>query len=147
MAFHILFHICLLLPALQRPAPAAFSVRKVFRSTQKNLFRRKPLSTGGSCQTGSFYMQEMGLEPTQPCDYRHLKPARLPFRHSCSYVTQSFSGSPEETQMRKMGLEPTRHECHKILSLARLPVPTLPQMTAVCHRASSARLYIISFTY
>ena len=28
-------------------------------------------------------MQEMGLEPTQPCDYRHLKPARLPFRHSC----------------------------------------------------------------
>ena len=23
-------------------------------------------------------MQEMGLEPTQPCGHRHLKPARLP---------------------------------------------------------------------
>ncbi len=31
-------------------------------------------------------MQEMGLEPTQPCDYRHLKPARLPFRHSCEQM-------------------------------------------------------------
>ena len=31
-------------------------------------------------------MQEMGLEPTQPCDYRHLKPARLPFRHSCEQI-------------------------------------------------------------
>ncbi len=32
------------------------------------------------------FMQEMGLEPTQPCDYRHLKPARLPFRHSCEQI-------------------------------------------------------------
>lgn len=32
------------------------------------------------------FMQEMGLEPTQPCDYRHLKPARLPFRHSCEQL-------------------------------------------------------------
>ncbi len=34
-----------------------------------------------------FPVQEMGLEPTQPCDYRHLKPARLPFRHSCEQIT------------------------------------------------------------
>ena len=88
-------------------------------------------------------MQEMGLEPTQPCDYRHLKPARLPFRHSCSYVTQSFSGSPEKTQMRKMGLEPTRHECHKILSLARLPVPTLPR-TGLSNRPKIIILYPFS---
>ena len=33
-----------------------------------------------------FPVQEMGLEPTQPCDYRHLKPARLPFRHSCEQI-------------------------------------------------------------
>ena len=25
-----------------------------------------------------FIMQKMGLEPTQSCDHRHLKPARLP---------------------------------------------------------------------
>ena len=26
----------------------------------------------------SFFMQEMGLEPTRHCCHRHLKPARLP---------------------------------------------------------------------
>ena len=35
-------------------------------------------------------VQEMGLEPTQPCDHWHLKPARLPFRHSCKYNTRYF---------------------------------------------------------
>ena len=31
-------------------------------------------------------MQEMGLEPTLCCHNRHLKPARLPFRHSCEQM-------------------------------------------------------------
>ena len=31
-------------------------------------------------------MQEMGLEPTLCCHNRHLKPARLPFRHSCAQM-------------------------------------------------------------
>ena len=44
---------------------------------------KKQLSNLESCPLIS--MQEMGLEPTQPCDYRHLKPARLPFRHSCEH--------------------------------------------------------------
>ena len=29
---------------------------------------------------------EMGLEPTLCCHNRHLKPARLPFRHSCAQI-------------------------------------------------------------
>ena len=31
-------------------------------------------------------VQEMGVEPTRPRGHWHLKPARLPFRHSCSLV-------------------------------------------------------------
>ena len=27
-------------------------------------------------------MRERGVEPPRPCGHRHLKPARLPFRHS-----------------------------------------------------------------
>ena len=30
-------------------------------------------------------MQEMGLEPTRYCYHWHLKPARLPFHHSCKH--------------------------------------------------------------
>ena len=34
-------------------------------------------------------MREGGLEPPRPCEHWHLKPARLPFRHSrvvsCEY--------------------------------------------------------------
>ena len=35
-------------------------------------------------------MQEMGLEPTRPCEHRHLKPARLPIPpllRTIGYVT------------------------------------------------------------
>lgn len=34
-----------------------------------------------------FTMQEMGFEPTRYCYHRHLKPARLPFRHSCAQTS------------------------------------------------------------
>jgi hypothetical protein len=42
---------------------------------------------GGAGNPGEWLMNhfvvgEAGLEPAHPFEYRHLKPARLPFRHS-----------------------------------------------------------------
>ena len=52
------------------------TLRRHARTTSDGLTRRNP------CRAGVSRVGEGGLEPPRPCEHWHLKPARLPFRHS-----------------------------------------------------------------
>ena len=86
-------------------------------------------------ETGAFFMQRKGFEPSRRRRHTDLNRARLPFRHLCVLTDckeKAVECQPHE--VRRMGLEPTRHCWHKILSLARLPIPTSPQRQLSYHR-------------
>ena len=46
---------------------------------------------------GLSFVREGGLEPPRPCGHWHLKPARLPFRHSREQILTLSRARDERT--------------------------------------------------